>query len=328
MSSSYDEIREGVGIARLKRGIFRMEGADRLDLLGRLSTADLSRLKPGATAQTILTSEKGRIVDLLDVIVMDDRLIVISSLEDPVPAIEWIEKFTIMDDVQVYNMSEDLDLVAIYGDATSKITQNLLGTDLPQSGLYAEGTFGESSLTLLRGDNLNGPFSAFLLVEREESGRLVDQIVEEGGVVMDEETLRVMRIEAGRPSAPHELGLQHNPLELGLVSLVSFTKGCYIGQEVIARLDSYDKVKNRLIGVRITEGESLDPEVGELQVRSTGENELIGRITSWGTSPRIGTVALAVVRSIHANPEVPVSLVRTDESTPVAEGVLSMIPFV
>ena len=70
ITTRYHALREGVGYAPLDRGIIRLTGADRIDLLHRLSTADLARLQPGQVATTIVTSEKGRIVDLLEVVVV------------------------------------------------------------------------------------------------------------------------------------------------------------------------------------------------------------------------------------------------------------------
>ena len=327
MSEEYQDVSGSVSFRLAKKGVIRLEGVDRLDLLGRLSTADLTRLTPGMTAQTILTSEKGRIVDLLDVIVEEDHLILLSSFEDPGPAIEWIDRYIIMDDVTVIDRSEDLDVVAIYGDQTVHHVRTILSAELPAAGTRTTGSFEGKEVMIVRGDNICGPFSAFILIDSYGSGDLLDRLAAEGAVGMNGQTYRKLRIEAGRPGPLTELGLHHNPLELGLSSLVSFTKGCYIGQEVIARLDSYDKVKNRLIGVRINSGVLEDIEEGEYQVRSIDENDVIGRITSHAHSPGIGTIALAIVRSLHANPQTPVTIARAGEPAAIAEGVLSMLPF-
>jgi folate-binding protein YgfZ len=94
----------------------------------------------------------------------------------------------------------------------------------------------------------------------------------------------------------------YNPLEAGLTQYISFTKGCYIGQEVIARLDTYDKVQRHLVGLAF----DTPPNAGEgeeLEVRDVEEGKKIGAVTSIATSPALDrTIGLAYVRTNHAVP--------------------------
>ena len=109
----------------------------------------------------------------------------------------------------------------------------------------------------------------------------------------------------------------------------SFTKGCYIGQEVIARLDTYDKVKRRLMGVQVDEIDANG--VGEeekLIVRESTENEAVGHITSLVSSPRYGAIGLGYIRSVWATPELEVNVTLAETPTNViAKGKLTMLPF-
>ncbi len=125
----------------------------------------------------------------------------------------------------------------------------------------------------------------------------------------------MVRIEKGIPKSPRELNKKHNRLETRLLSSVSFTKGCYIGQEVIARLDSYDKVQRHLMGIEF-EGMPADveSELGLLSApaHSDGQaafkaknaaGEEIGELTSYRYSPgREKVIGLAFIRSAHSNP--------------------------
>ncbi|HYN89746.1 MAG TPA: hypothetical protein VER55_14530, partial [Ardenticatenaceae bacterium] len=112
-----------------------------------------------------------------------------------------------------------------------------------------------------------------------------------------------LRVAEGRPRADRELTEEHNPLEAGLWDAVSFRKGCYIGQEVIARLDTYQKVKHRLMRVRL----SAPAEVGA-PVRVG--NEEVGALTSVAITEE-GPVGLAYVRSKAAQPAQPVEVDAT-----------------
>ena len=115
--------------------------------------------------------------------------------------------------------------------------------------------------------------------------------------VGDGEALERLRLEAGVPSPEHEFKDEVNPLELRLKSAVSWTKGCYVGQEVIARLDSYDKVARALIGF---EGRERMPADADLRIRRAGK--LLGRVTSLHQLPDGRVLGLAVVKREEAVP--------------------------
>jgi folate-binding protein YgfZ len=108
------------------------------------------------------------------------------------------------------------------------------------------------------------------------------------------ELYEILRVESGFPLFGNELNEQHNPLEANLLHLVNFKKGCYIGQEVIARLDSYNKVKQRLMGFK----SPLSIPVG---CELVAEGNVIGEITSSAVSPMFGNIALGYIRTDFAN---------------------------
>lgn len=327
ITTRYHILRESVGFALIDRGIIRLTGPDRIDLLHRLSTADLSRLQAGQVATTIVTSEKGRIVDMLDVVVRTDDLLLVSAFSDPAATLAWIEKYVIMDDVTGEIVGRELTLLGVYGDRAFQMVDGVIGTGgMPPSGSWVTGEVDGTEIIVWRGEGLNGPSALYLLGGPAAIDAVTSDLSSADAVKIDPELMEIIRIEAGRPRADSELSLQHNPLELGLVSNVSFTKGCYIGQEVIARLDSYDKVKNRLVGLRVQaeEGGEIAP---ELPVRSSADGDTVGRITSIAHSPGIGTIALALLRATHATPDTPVEIVDPDSGDVVARGLISMLPF-
>jgi folate-binding protein YgfZ len=129
-----------------------------------------------------------------------------------------------------------------------------------------------------------------------------------------------LRIEAGIPLAPSELNEKHNPLETTLVQAVSWTKGCYIGQEVIARLDTYDKVQRHLMGIEI--GETFHN--GSLAIPiANADNEQIGEITSIAFSPSLKkSIGLAFIKTAFAIPEM-----RTKVGEEKIDGKLVKLPF-
>jgi len=135
--------------------------------------------------------------------------------------------------------------------------------------------------------------------------QLSQDVTARGGAIMENELFEVLRIENGTPMAPNEINEKHNPLETPVTSTaVSFTKGCYIGQEVIARLDAQQKVQRHLMGLRFEGGSPsigdriIDPTIPE----SAPLGNEIGEVTSAAKSPRFGSIGLAYVRGKYANP--------------------------
>ena len=110
------------------------------------------------------------------------------------------------------------------------------------------------------------------------------------------EALDALRIERGVPAFGRELTEAFNPLEAGLIDIISFTKGCYVGQEVVARLNTYDKVQKRLMRMRWDDG--AGPEPGAKLVL---DGKQVGVVTSAADSPAGSGVGLGYVRLAHAS---------------------------
>jgi folate-binding protein YgfZ len=136
------------------------------------------------------------------------------------------------------------------------------------------------------------------------------------------EALEMVRIEQGVPVQGNELNEDANPLEAGLLDHISFNKGCYIGQEVVARLDTYDKVQRKLVGVSWNEN-AAPVERAPLRFDETE----VGYTTSHARSPRLDRpVALAYVRNAHAKPGTALSMDSTDGRVEVRVEGLPLTP--
>jgi folate-binding protein YgfZ len=125
---------------------------------------------------------------------------------------------------------------------------------------------------------------------------LVMQLAARGVIALSAEAYNVLRIEAGRPGPAQELTSDYTPLEANLDRAISSIKGCYSGQEVIARQITYDKVARRLVGLRLAAPVAVGAAV-------TVEGRTVGTITSAAESPQFGAIALAVVRRPHFEPQ-------------------------
>lgn len=319
----YSVARNNTVFVQFQRGIIRGTGADRLDLLHRLSTNAVNQLQLGEEATTILSSDKGRIVELPRILAFGDHLLML-LLGTDVPGVRlWLDKYTIMDDFTTADASSDFAVFGVYGEQAKSQLAATFGVELPDAGTF---TVSDAGVIILRDIRLHGATAFLLLVPAALVSAIIDQLLGQGIVEITPETWQTLRIEAGQPWIGAELSESYNPLEAGLSQFVSWTKGCYIGQEVIARLDTYDKVQRHLMGVIIEGMESIRT---ELEVHDPVEAKKIGTITSLTESPSFGKkIALAYIRTQHAIPGYQVELRSVgEEDGVVAIGQLVRLPF-
>ncbi len=334
---AYRKVHESVGLFDASRSFGRLfaRGKDAIDLLHRMSTNDLLPLQAGKSlsALTALTNEKGRIVDVLKV-VRDEMgdVALITSKDKEQTVIQWLDKFTIMEDARFELATDKLAQFLICGKNANSILRKYAGQDLEGASNTAVFALhvGEANATLVKGPSLAGN-GWFILTSRDSANIVWKQleagVLASGGAVMDEDLFEVLRIELGMPLAPNELNEKHNPLETTIAKdAVSFTKGCYIGQEVIARLDAQGKVQRQLVGLTFGDGvPTIGNRIADEALAGTPLGEEIGEVTSVAISPAHGGIGLGYVRGKYANPGTIVSV--KDSTGNILSATLVMLPF-
>ena len=274
-------------------GRIKATGEDVLDLLHRLSTNELVSLQPGQGAPTVLTTDRGRILDVITVINLGDHVLVLTSPQMQDKVIEWIDKYTIVDDVTLEDVTATSAVLSLIGPKVGAFVGRLAGLDVGSFLPYqaARATLGGVDCNVFRRD-LVGLAGFDVVVDREHVDVLWRELIEAGALPMGVEAHEALRVEVGAPAYGKELGEAYNPLEAGLWGSISFTKGCYIGQEVVARLDTYQKVQRHLVSLVFSSG-ALVQEGMALAL----EGREVGHITSAARVPTTGTlVGLGYVR--------------------------------
>lgn len=289
-------------------GRIKMSGVDSLDLLHRLSTQDLARLQPGRGARTVLTSDKGHIVDLVTLFRQANSLLLLTSPNNQQTVLQWLDKYTITEDSQARDITSETALLAVLGPKAAELAK-LLGSSMPKALESAPLQLGNLDLEIL---GLPLPTSGFALFGSASVAELTASLDARGhdlGLVsLSPEAYEALRVEAGLPAFGKELDERFNPLEAELRDAISFTKGCYIGQEVVARLDTYEKVSKHLLGLRLPTGATAAP--GDT-LKANGKDA--GFVTSVAHSPELKQgVALAYVRSAFAKPGTKLDLASTE----------------
>jgi folate-binding protein YgfZ len=260
-----------------ERALIGLEGADAQDLLQRLSTNDVSRLMVGGTLQTVLTNEKGRMLEVLSVVKPEEnKLLLVGQSSDAEGLAQWFDKLIIMEDAKVELLSSVYAQYVLYDSASLQ--------DISRSMTVPEGTY-------IWEENWGGARILHLLSNESDRARLIDELTRVGAHAAEPDQFENFRVSHGMPKSPNELSDRYNPLEANLSSLISWTKGCYIGQEVIARLDTYKKVQKRLVRL------ILDEFPDTLPLSLWSEEGEVGTLTS-AIKPRTGqkTQGLGYVR--------------------------------
>ena len=228
-----------------------VSGDDAVDLLNRLSTNDLEKLQPGQGMSSVLTTNKGRIIDLLHVLRRDDDLLVLTSPGTQQKVAEWIDFYTFIEDVSVQDITETTsERLYIGGDAAALLsdagyTPNPITEDLSHAHT-------QDGVTVARSDI--GELPAYRIIAP------ADQPLPDFDLsALDEADFRALRIEQAVAAYPAEMNEDRNPLEANLKPHINFNKGCYIGQEVVARLNTYDRVQRFLCRLDLDDGVVAQP---------------------------------------------------------------------
>ncbi len=273
-------------------------GPDILDLLHRLSTADLAGLREGEGRPAVLLTPKGRIVQRIFVHHLGEAgVLIVAGPAGAARTREHLQRFTFAEQTGLRDASAEWIQWVLVGPRSAAVLDEL-GLPRPGPGGVRRGNLGgcqvyglgEEGLSTEEGFSIVCPDPQAAVGVWRELRRAVEAC---GGRAIGDQAFEAWRILRGLPEHGHELTEEHNPLEAGLWDCVSFTKGCYVGQEVVARLRTYDKVASELRGFVFPQGAAA-PAPGTPLYR--GEHA-VGEITSAIVAPgRTHPVALGYVK--------------------------------
>jgi tRNA-modifying protein YgfZ len=233
-----------VVVDRSALGALTFRGASRLDLLHRMSTQAVKALPPGSGTATILTTDVGRIIDRLLLYATADSVLALTGEGNADFIARYLMRFVFFnDDFQVEDVTGATAVFALYGpQAGQKL--GLSAADLPRHH-WQPAEIGGVAVRLHRADPIAG--DGYLITgAAADKGALLAYWQAADLPLADEAAYDFLRIEAGQPRFGRELTQEYIPLEADLWSDVSFNKGCYIGQEIIARMESRGKLAKRL----------------------------------------------------------------------------------
>jgi folate-binding protein YgfZ len=337
--NSYEIALHQVGSTdRSTRGTVAITGADRTAFLHGLLTNDITALMPGRGCYAAWLTPQGRMITDMRVLVMDEQILLDVRTADAETIATRLEQLVFSEDVQARDITNTLSrmrLVGPHAPETVKVVMTMLtqgsspgtleGLERWPEYQHVRAWSDAGDIVVVRDDELGviaydlllgGP--AHLVVARQ----LRESMGQLGVAALNDDTTETLRIEAGRPLFGMDMDQETIPLEAGIEErAISFSKGCYVGQEVIVRVTSrgHGRVVRKLVGLTF-DGHRVPVHGDPLSV---GERE-IGRVTSATHSPALGVpIALGYVHRDFVEPGTSVRVGRDVYAT----GVVTALPF-
>ncbi|MFL5834872.1 MAG: YgfZ/GcvT domain-containing protein [Solirubrobacterales bacterium] len=269
LDAQYRQLREECGlVVRDERGLLIVSGSEAADYLQGQLTQDVEALEPGGWAYAALLDRKGHMQADMRVLRPGEGPELWLDLEPAglEAARRHLQMYKIGREVEVVDASGEYVLLSLIGPRATEIARAV------------------EVATLRTSEGVD------LIVPVADRDRVTGALTEAGAVAVSADAAEILRIEAGEPRFGAEMGTETMPAEAGIVEqAVSFTKGCYIGQETVARLHYKGKPNRHLRGLRLSA-----PAQGGEALR-LGEKE-VGTVGSAAVSPALGPIGLAILR--------------------------------
>jgi len=261
------------------RGKLRMTGEDRARLLHAMSTNNIQALTPGEGCYVLFLNAQGRIQADANVLCFEDHLLLDTEPELRTTIYEHLDRYIIADDVTLTDATAEITTISIEGPRSADVLLTL-GAQIPET-LWSHAAWGEGTIQRTP--------AGFRLFGNTPTVDIPEATAEEA---------RAVRIEQGRPRYGEEITDRYLVQEAGLMQAISFTKGCYLGQEIVERVRSRGQIHKHL---RALELDTKNPP--EPGAKLTANGVEAGEIVSAAYSPALDkTVAMAYMKTPSADP--------------------------
>lgn len=312
METGYQAAHESaVFLDRSSLGMLKFTGQTRLDLINRMSTQKVIGLQDGQGAATVLTTEIGRIIDRLILYTTNDSVYCLTGENNNDNIARYLMRFVFfMDDFHIEDLTAETAVFGVYGCQAGHMLGSLFGSEIAELPLHhwRQVDYEGTAVYIHRTDPIAG--DGYFVMGHTDDKAAIQQALLDGGIVaVSDDVFDYLRIESGQPRFGRELTNDYIPLEANLWDDVSFNKGCYTGQEVIARMESRGRIAKQLV--------KLNPDApleSGAELRAGGKKA--GQVTSTADGPE-GALALAYVKTAFLDNgdtlsagEIPVKLVE------------------
>ncbi len=292
--TGYDALRNGAAWLDLAaRGKIKLTGEDRARLLHALTTNHIQQLTPGAGCYAFFLNDKGRILSDANILCQPDHFLLDVEPETREKVFAHLDHYIIADDVALEDITTQMATIAVEGPKSGAILE-ALGAPLPADA-YASLAWGARLVARLTSTGGAGFFLFTPVAERDE---LIAKLEAAGAAQADAEACNVVRLEHGEPRYGADISERFLAQEANQPHALHFSKGCYLGQEIVERVRSRGQVHRLLMPLLLDTKQPPEPGA-KLESGDSGAAE----ITSAAYSPALNkVVALAYVKTEHARP--------------------------
>jgi len=296
--------RIGVGLFDMShRGLLEVRGEDRVRWLDGMISGDVEALEsaePGAGCYAVLLTNRGAIVADLHVTRFEERYLLESLRSELLRIRETLERYVIADDVVLADRSAEFAVLGLEGPEAPAVLEKATNGEVTH---LAENDWAESRIggrdVLIAAFGFSGECGFQIRMHPDDRERVEEALVAavKGEMLVHGsfEALEILRVEAGLPALGSELDEEVLPPEARLERAISTSKGCYVGQEIVARLRARGQVNHLLVGLRL-----VSPVLPDVGTKLSVDGRATGELTSVVLSPSEGPIALGYVRREHA----------------------------
>jgi glycine cleavage system T protein len=324
--SEHNAVRNGVGIADISyHGTLTLTGEDRAKFLHRLISNDVENLSNGEGNYGTLLTNRGKIIADMKVYILGDAINISTAPECTEDVFAELDKYIIADDVELSVETDNIGAIAVYGPKSTELVQSVLDAEEDLSSLqeyHSRFCVFDQQWIVCVGSNTVGECGYHLYISTDKLETLWEKLMAEGPnvVPIGWDALESLRIEAGTPRYGTELTDSVIPLEAELEHAIDFEKGCYIGQEIVARM-KYRGHPNRLLrGIEI---HAENPAQQKSPIFH--DDKEVGWVTSSVYSPTLGKpIALSYVRTVVTEQG---SQIQIETSKGRVNGTVVRLPF-
>lgn len=262
--AAYDAAKTGLAVFNLAGlGVVQIRGGDAGELLHRLTINEMRNMPAGGVQINAFTDPKGKVVDAFLLIKRDDGFDLITSFNRAKSVIAWIDRYTFIEDIACTDVSDEVGSLLLTGPEVRAFLERGFSDDH-----VAQVSVGGCEVEAFAVHTLL-PCGVLVLAPALQVERAMNDLVASRRAIAGANlAFHMLRVEQGVPFVGHELGIGVNPFESGLEDYINFDKGCYIGQEVIARLASRSKVKFAYVGFLL--GGKAQPAV-PVEIKAAGK---------------------------------------------------------
>ncbi|MGE3956862.1 MAG: folate-binding protein YgfZ [Vicinamibacterales bacterium] len=323
LSQAYRAAREQAALIRRTHGLIVVSGRDRASYLQGLLTNDIVALQAGQGCYAAYLTAQGRMISDLHVHELGDVMLLVLPLSTRETVLTRLDQFIFSEDVQLGDVTDTFAALAVVGPAAGTLVAGVTGmspdelTALPEHGAVRREIGGDT--LIVRQVTDPGVPGFELIGQRDRIAAAAEALRQAGAPEADDPTADLLRIEAGVPLFGRDMDEETIPLEAGIEPrAISFTKGCYVGQEIIIRVlhRGHGRVARKLVGLTFDPRGDVPPPGSAVHA---AERE-VGTITSSAVSPTLARgIALAYLKrdAVEAGQPVTVAGDRTAQIVPL-----------